>query len=115
MQRVRMRLDRIQQDPLLTPTTSLTGIKPKQLIRSDYQDYSVYDHYRHKMIHEHALYPEWNDSIEKQIREDVLVWRQLQEEERRPGFKINSTNRICCILQILTICFWPPNTNLTHQ
>ena len=31
MQRVRMRLNRIQQDPLLTPVSSLTGIKPKQL------------------------------------------------------------------------------------
>ena len=49
-----MRLDRIQQDPLLTPTMSLTGIKPKQLIRSEYQDYSENDHYRQQMIHEHA-------------------------------------------------------------
>ena len=32
MQRVRIRLNRIQEDPLLTLTTSLTGIKPKQLI-----------------------------------------------------------------------------------
>ena len=39
MQRVRMRLSRIQ-DQLLTPTTSLTGINPKQLIGPEYHEYS---------------------------------------------------------------------------
>ena len=45
MQRIRMRLSRIHQDPLLTPTTSLTGIKPKQLIWPEYHDYSEHDQY----------------------------------------------------------------------
>ena len=40
-----MRLGRVQQDPLLTPMTSLTGIKPKQLIRPEYYDYSEHDQY----------------------------------------------------------------------
>ena len=40
-----MRLNQIQQDPLLTPTTSLTGIKPKQLIGPEYQDYPEYDNF----------------------------------------------------------------------
>ena len=31
--RVRTKVNRIQQDLLLTPTVSLTGIKPKQLLR----------------------------------------------------------------------------------
>ena len=46
MQRVIKRLNRIQQDPLLTPTTSMTCIKLKQLIGPEYQDYPKYDQYR---------------------------------------------------------------------
>ena len=65
MQRVRMRLDTIQEDPLLTHTTSLTGIKPKQLIGPEYNGYPKYDHYWELMIHENAIYPEQNDLIEK--------------------------------------------------
>ena len=57
MQRVRMRLNRIQ-DPLLTATTSLIGTKPKQLIGPEYHTYLEYDHYTEKMIHEHAINPE---------------------------------------------------------
>ena len=47
LQRVRIGLNKTQ-DPLLTPTTSLTGIKPKQLITSKYWDYSENDHYLEK-------------------------------------------------------------------
>ena len=80
MQRVKIRLNRIQQDPLLTPTTSVTGFKPKQLIGPEYHDYHEYDHYRKQMIHEHAMYLEKNDLIKKLIRADALLSRQLQEE-----------------------------------
>ena len=38
-----MRLSKIQKDPLLSPTTMLTCIKPKQLIGDEYHDYSEYD------------------------------------------------------------------------
>ena len=51
-QRVRSKLSKIQ-DPLLTPTTSLAVIKPKQLIRSEYQN-----NYRIQMIPEYAVCPE---------------------------------------------------------
>ena len=86
MQRVRTKLNKIQQDPLLTPTTSLTGIKPKQLIEPEYPEYY---HHREQMIHEHATYPEQNDLIKKQIRADALLSRQLQEEERDHTLKEN--------------------------
>ena len=75
MQRVRMRLNRIQEDLLLTPTTSLTGIQPQQLIGPEYHGCPEYDHYREQMIHE--LVQKKN----KQIRADALLSRQLQEEE----------------------------------
>ena len=42
---VRMRLNRIQ-DLLLTPTTSMVGIRPKQLIELKYHDYLENDLYR---------------------------------------------------------------------
>ena len=63
MQRVRRRLNRIQQDPLLTPSMSLTCIKPKQLISSEYQDCSENDHCRGQMIPEYAICPKQNDLI----------------------------------------------------
>ena len=89
MQRVRMRLNRIQKHPLLTPTTSLRGIKPKQLIGPEYHDYPENDCYREQMIHEHAINPEQNNLIEKQISADALLSRQLQEEERNQALNQN--------------------------
>ena len=88
-QRVRMRLNRIHQDPLLTPTTSLSGIKPKMLIGPEYHDYPEYDHYGEQMIHEHAIYADENELIKKQIRADALLSRSLQQEERDQALKQN--------------------------
>ena len=58
IQRVKTRCSKIQQDPLLTPTTSLTGIKPKQLIWSEYHDYPEYDRYTEHMVQEHNVQTE---------------------------------------------------------
>ena len=65
MQRVRMRLNRIHQDPLLNPTTSMISIQPKQLIDLEYHSYPENDHYRERMICEHDMYVEQNDLIKK--------------------------------------------------
>ena len=65
MQRLRMRLNRMQQDPLLTTTTSLTGIKPKHLTGPEYHNYPEYHYYREQMIHEHAIYHKQNTLIKK--------------------------------------------------
>ena len=89
-----MRLNGIQQDPLLTPTISLTGIKPKQLIGPDYKDYPEYDHYRKQMIHEHAIYPEQNNLIDKQIKKRCLIIKKTLGRRKRPGYQTNSTSRI---------------------
>ena len=45
MQRVKTRLSKIQQDPLLSPTTLLIGMKDKQLIRLEYHNYPGDDQY----------------------------------------------------------------------
>ena len=81
MQRVKMRLGKIQPDPLLTPATSLTGIKWKQLIGPECHDYSEYDQYTEYMTKEQDIHTEQNDLAEEQIRTDALLARQLQEEE----------------------------------
>ena len=56
MQRMRARLERIQQDPLLTPSTSMVSIGPKQLIEPEYHDYPENDQDRIQIRHEHAMY-----------------------------------------------------------
>ena len=94
MQRVRMKLNRIQQDHLLTSTTSMAGIILKQLIEPEYHDYLDNDHYREQMIYEHTMYAEQNDLIEKQIRADTLLSSWLQDEERKQFLKQN--NQVEC-------------------
>ena len=56
MQRGSIRLDRIQQDPLLTPSISMVGIRLKQLIEQEYHDYLENDQNREQTTHEHARY-----------------------------------------------------------
>ena len=53
-----MRLYRIQQGPLLTPTTAMASIRPKQLIEPEYHNYPENDHYIDQMICEHDMYVE---------------------------------------------------------
>ena len=69
------------QDPLLTSTTSLSSINPKQLIGPEYHDYSDHEQYREQMMCEHVTYTEHNDLMEKEIRADTVLSRQLQDEE----------------------------------
>ena len=63
MQRVKTRLCKILQEPLLTLATSLSDIKPKQLIRPEYHDYPEYDQYTEPMIQEHDVQTGPNDLI----------------------------------------------------
>ena len=46
--------------------------------------------YREWTIHEHAMYAEQNDFMEKQIRTDALLLRQLQYEEIEQYLKENN-------------------------
>ena len=70
---------------------SLAGIKPKQLIRAEYHDYQEHDQCTEHMIQEHDIQTEQNDLIERHIRTDTLLSRQLQEEERGQVIKQNYT------------------------
>ena len=45
-------------------------------------DYSEYDQYTECMTQEHDIGTEQSDLIDKQIRTDALLLRQLQQEER---------------------------------
>ena len=75
MQRVRMRFNRITQDLLLTPTTSMVGVRPKQLTEPEYHDYLENDQYREQMIHEHIMHADQIYLTEKQIRADAILSR----------------------------------------
>ena len=59
----------------------MVGSRPKQLIEPEYRDYLENDHYREWIVHEHAMYAEQNDLIEKQIRADNSLLRWLQDKE----------------------------------
>ena len=89
MHRVKIRLSKIQQDVLLTPKTSLTGIRSKKLIKSDYCNYLQDDQYPKYIRQKHDTQTEQHDTIERQIRTDTLLSRQLQEEERNQAIKSN--------------------------
>ena len=51
----------MQQDPLLTSTTSVLHIRPKQLMEPEYHEYLKHDQYREQMMHEHTMHVEQND------------------------------------------------------
>ena len=74
MQKVRTRLDRIQ-DQLITPSTSMVGVEPKQLIEPEYHDYLNSNQDRVQTIHEHAMYDDRYDLTEKQLRVDTILLR----------------------------------------
>ena len=65
MQSVRTRLNRIQQGLLLTSSTSMVGIRPKQLIEPEYHDYLENDQDREQTIHENIMYSDQYDLTEK--------------------------------------------------
>ena len=80
----------IQKDPLLTPATSIAGIRPKQLVEPEYHGYPDNDKDRVQTIQECAMYIDQYNLTEKQIRADVILSRQLQEEEREQYLKLSS-------------------------
>ena len=83
------RLSKIQQDPLLTPTASLTGIRPQKVIKSDYHNYQEDEQYPECIIQEHDMQSEQDDTAERQIRTDTILSRKLQEEEKNQAIKSN--------------------------
>ena len=55
----------------------MVGKRPKKLIEPEYHDYFEMDYFREQAIHVHTMYAEQNDLIEKQIRSDAFLLRQL--------------------------------------
>ena len=68
----------------------MIGIRPKQLIEPEYHDYPENEQDRIQMRHGHAMYVNQYDLIQKQIRADAILLRQLQEEEREQFLKQSS-------------------------
>ena len=85
MQRVKTRLSKIQ-DPLLTPTTLLTGIKSKQLIGTEYHDYPEYNQYTYTGIWctDRTKLPD-----RKTNQDRHLSIKKIARRTMRPGFKKN--------------------------
>ena len=67
----------------------MVGIIPKQLVEPVYHVYSDNDQKRVHMVQKHAMYIDQYDITEKHIRGDVILLRQLQEEEREQFLKPN--------------------------
>ena len=59
---------------------SLTGIRPKLLIRSEYYNYPEENQYPEYIIQEYDIQTEQHDMIERQIKTYTLLSRHLQEE-----------------------------------
>ena len=60
---------------MLTPTISLTGIRPQKMMWSDYHNYIEDGQYPDYIIKDHDLQTEQHDMIERQIRTDTLLSR----------------------------------------
>ena len=76
IERVRTKLDRLQQDPTQTPSTSIIGVRPHKL-----QDYHNKDQGRIQVGHENDTCIDPYPAIGQQIQVDAILSRQLHEEE----------------------------------
>ena len=75
MQRVRTKCNRLQQDPIQKPLTSITGIQPRELLEEDYYEHHNKDQDRVQVRHEHDLYVDLYSTKEQQIRADAILSR----------------------------------------
>ena len=80
-QRVRTKLNRLQQDPIQTPPTSIAGLWPRELLEQGYHDHHDKDQDRVQIRHEHDKYDMCIDTYPtmEQINADFIWYRQLQE------------------------------------
>ena len=80
IQRVRTKLKTLKQDPTLTPSMHMIGLRPKQL--GEQQDYHEIEWGRDDIIYENDLCIDPYTTIEQQIRVVVILSRQSYEEEQ---------------------------------
>ena len=76
VQRVRTKLQKLQHDPTLTPSTSTVDLQPKQFINQ--HDYHTITQSKVHDTHDHDTYTNSSYAIEQQIRLDAMLSRQIQ-------------------------------------
>ena len=81
MQRVETELQKLQQDPTLTPFVSMVGIWPKQYV--DQHDYHVMKQSKVKGTYDHDRYIGPYSTTEQQIRANAMLLRQIYKEEQK--------------------------------
>ena len=74
------KLQKLQQDPTLTLSTSTVGLWPKQ--RIDQHDYQTMTQCKIQDKHGHETCIDSYYAMEQQIREDAMLSRQIKEEEQ---------------------------------
>ena len=79
MQIVWTKLHKVQQDPTLTPSMSMVGLKPKQFV--DHHDYHIMKQGKFQDTHDNDRYNGLHSSIEQQVRADAMLSRQIYKEE----------------------------------
>ena len=81
VQRVRTKLQKLQHDQTLTPTTNTADLWPKQLINQ--HDYYMMKHSWTQDTHEHDTYTDSYIARQQQIRLDAMLSWQIQAEEQK--------------------------------
>ena len=80
MQRVKTKLQKLQQDPTFTPSMSMVGLRLKQFVHQ--QDYHIMKQGKVQDTFDCERYIGQYSTIEQQIRADVMLSRQIYNEEQ---------------------------------
>ena len=81
MQRLKSKLQTLQHDLTLTPSTDTADLWPRQLIIHHY--YHVMTHSRTHDTHEHDTYTDLYIARQQQIKLDAMLSQQFQAEEQK--------------------------------
>ena len=81
MQRIKTKLQKLQQDPTLTPSISTVGIRPKQFV--DQHDYHIMKQGNAQDTYDHDRYIGPYCTIQQQIWADTMLSTQIYEEQRQ--------------------------------
>ena len=86
MQRVQTKLQKLQQDPTLTPSMSTVGLRPKQFV--DQHHYNIMKQGKTQDIHDNDRYIGQYSTIQWQIRADAMLSRLIYEEGQKQFEKL---------------------------
>ena len=120
MQRVRTKFNRLQQDQIQNPSTSIAGIWPRQLLEQEYHDYYDKVQDRVQMRHKHDDHEMCIDqyaTTKQQKWTDAILSRQLQKEQqvqcRKQINKIEDNTPAKCYVVSVQIWSTPEQNLLT--